>query len=168
MDHELQSCWESATPPFDGEVLATSDFIELNELRQNLLSILSFLKLNFATQSIRAFDDWHEHDGYITASSETSWEMLEQILSSDRSLYDSRQGDAYVRKAFYSSSKSFLLRYYLMEENEDELYTGFQGHFDVTLAKSTMDDLISTLPESIRESTSRILAKDYFTERYAG
>jgi len=63
--------------------------------------IVRALRQRTKAHALFRFDDWHEHDGYVTEALPTDWEALDQILSNDQKLLFSRHGDRYVRWAYY-------------------------------------------------------------------
>jgi hypothetical protein len=169
MDKELQKDWQKKSQPFDGEVLSLSDLVEISVLREGLQAVVSVLRSRFESSLLKGFEDWHEHDGYVTESNSVSWDQLLETIQNDQVLYQSQQGDTFVRRAFYPDSKEFLLRYYILDEDEDiPEYPGIWGDFDITSSAVVLDQLTDALPESLVKMIGRASAKNYFDVRYAG
>src|SRR5262245_39502605 len=103
--------WQSGLSPFDGDCLVTDDLISAEELRQLLGMMLPELERGSAAQTLYAFDDWHQHDGYVTERRAIEWEALAAVARSAATLIASRQGDTYVHRSFYPEDFGFLLRY---------------------------------------------------------
>jgi hypothetical protein len=80
-------------------------------------------------EDLATFADWHEHDGYLTSRQGTTWKTLEQVLASEQSLYESRTGETFVRQSYYPTDDTFLLRIYVLDEDEDSDYPGRWGDF---------------------------------------
>jgi hypothetical protein len=106
--------------------------------------------------------DWHEHDGYIWSRQSTTWQSVEQLLTSDQALYDGRAGDTFVRLAYYPSDSSFLLRIYVMDEDEEPEYPGRWGNFDLSGAPSLLTTISSQLPETVQPLLRREQSGAYF------
>jgi hypothetical protein len=68
--------WQNGLSPFDGDCLVTADLISVEELRQLLGVILPELERTSAPQTLYSFDDWHQHDGYVTERRTTKWAEL--------------------------------------------------------------------------------------------
>jgi hypothetical protein len=169
MDKELQTDFQKGATPFDGDVIITSDLLEIGSLQESLLSIVKFLHNEFSSATLLTFEDWHEHDGFITESAPAKWDQLEGVLVNVKTLYDSRQGDTYVRRAYYPSSKEFLLRYYVLEKDEDpNEYPGIWGDFDVISDSDTLEGIVSGLRKDVCDKIERKGAKEYFDQCYAG
>ena len=109
MDEQLEQRWKTGKPPFDGQCIRLTDHLPLPILRSLLSTVVDVLRQTTPACSLFRFDDWHEHDGYVTESLPTEWETFDQILLNDQKLHYSRHGDAYVRWAYYPDDLSFLL-----------------------------------------------------------
>jgi hypothetical protein len=72
------------------------------------------------TKELRVFDDWWEHDAAILPSQPSSWRSLESEIADADSLRQSSAGEYYVRRAWYASDFSFLLRWYIDVDNADD------------------------------------------------
>ncbi len=167
MDQELEEYRQKSATPFNGATLATSDYIPLSELRSVLLSMLPILKEYFS-EGIRKLDDWHEHDGYITTSSDATWNELDLACISEEALYASRPGDTYVRRAYTDRSYKFLLRYSVMDKDEDpQQYPGIWGDFDLT-GDSKLVEKVHAILASFCGKLVVKNAKEYFDKNYAG
>jgi hypothetical protein len=117
MDQELFGRWKAGEPPFDGHVLHPDVLLQIAELRAALRGLVAALTQSAGNQSPRllAFEDWHEHDGYVTESRAAAWSDVEEMLETDESLYAARQGDTHVHRAFYAADRSFLFRFYVLD-----------------------------------------------------
>ncbi|MCP5095479.1 MAG: hypothetical protein GY943_08000 [Chloroflexi bacterium] len=167
MDSKLESLWRSNSHPFDGNCLYLNDLVAIDRLRPFLRSILKILKPVVNDQQICKFADWHEHDGYVTSSENTSIRDLEKAMLSDDTFYASRHGDTFVRWAFYPTNLAFLLRYYILDKDEDHLYPGIWGTFDL-IANSQILEAAKAIAENDIAITLRIRsAKAYFDQNYA-
>jgi hypothetical protein len=64
MTPELQRRLSASLPPFDGTTIAVCDDPTVDEV----LDMLQFISGQLATQNgdLFLFDDWHEHDGFLT------------------------------------------------------------------------------------------------------
>ena len=167
MDQNLEKRWRTIQAPFDGATLTLSDYVPVAELRDILIRLVSMLQRK-SFGNLKKLDDWHEHDGFIVESADATWEDLENALRDEDSLYESRQGDTYVRRAFYDASNHFLLRYYIMDKDEDaDHYPGIQGDFDLT-AQPVVIDEVRSIFESISDKIIVKNSKEFFDKNYAG
>jgi hypothetical protein len=168
MNTELEKRWKEGKKPFDGKVLSLEDFFVLPELLEFLKTISMVLKQRYSNLGLFILDDWHEHDGYLTSANECSWKLIDEILSSKKSLYNSRPGDTFVRKAIFPENLEFLFRYYVMDEDEDSEYPGIWGDFDICGPSVLLDEIQAELNPTIELLLYSGPAKIYFDGAYAG
>ncbi len=168
MNKDLNIRWQNAKRPFDAQILHPSDLMPLSMLRVLLHTIVQVLHSEFGQEKLYRFEDWHEHDGYITRETLVSWKSLDEILSSNESLYSARHDDTFVHWAYYPAGLSFLLRFDVLDENEDELYPGIWGTFDVSTTSPLLQKVEAALSKEPAHSLLKEEAKSYFDENYAG
>ncbi|WP_133239336.1 hypothetical protein [Microvirga sp. KLBC 81] len=167
MDTTLEALWRTGKKPFE-LTLHADDLLPIKQLQEALSEIVGILKKIYSNQAMNYFDDWHEHDGYVTSSSPTTWEELERIISSEEILYAERNGDTYVNSAYYPASCDFLLRFEILDEDDDKNYPGKWGEFDITSSPAIIKLIQSHLTAPAVEKLTTSLATDYFQKRYAG
>ena len=80
MDAQLEQRWKDGKPPFDGSCLRLTDHVPLPTLRSLLRTIVDALQQRMKHRSLLRFDDWHEHDGYVTEALPVDWAALDQVL----------------------------------------------------------------------------------------
>ncbi len=168
MDARLEQPWRNASCPFDGECLHLLDSVALAVLRASLTRIVDTLSARSTDSRPFIFDDWHEHDGYVTQSQETDRASLRRVLADDDSLYGSRQDDTYVRRAYYPEDTFFLMRYYVIDASEEPSRPGVWGDFDVCGSSGLIDEVRSVLPQELADVTAIASAKRRFDQIYAG
>jgi hypothetical protein len=168
MDQELFERWKEGRPPFDEAVLRLDDLLPVHELRAALRNVVDDLKRTLGEPVLIGVEDWHEHDGYITSGRATTWSEIDRALESDELLYDARHTDAYVHRAFYVAGGRFLLRFDLLEKDEDELYPGLWGTFDLSASQLMVEEILKGLPDQVRLKVVVEGAKQYFDRNYAG
>lgn len=132
-----------------------------------LLTIVNVLRQRTTPCTLYRFDDWHEHDGYVTESVPVDWESLDQILLRDQNLHDSRHGDASVRWAYYPDDCSFLLRYDVLDPREEPDLSEPVGECDLCADEATIREVCSSCGQWI-DSLEVVRAKEYFDRAYAG
>jgi hypothetical protein len=167
VDTLLNQRWQSRLLPFDGDCILTDDLISVEDLRKLLGIILPELEKSCHAQSLYAFDDWHQHDGYITGRRVADWGALAAIVRSVDTLIASRQGDTYVHRSFYSEDFSFLLRYDVSDEQNTGA-SGFAGTFDLSAEEDRIARILSLVPLPLRSQLRVEPSKDYFDRTYAG
>jgi hypothetical protein len=165
MDDPLHIAMTNGAKPFAGSTLHLSDLIPLSALQALLAEVVAYLKSENPEATLLRHADWHEHDGYLTASSPTTWEELVSLASSEESLYYQRPGDDFVQIGIYEANGAFYLRINVIEEDDDpEQYPGRWGSFDV----SAPEPLLSKLKNALQcDSLALSQARFYFQQRSA-
>jgi hypothetical protein len=159
--------WQGGLSPFDGDCLVTDDLVSVEDLRALLALILHELEEEYAAQTLYTFDDWHQHDGYVTERRLTEWSSLATLGRRADALIASRQGDTYVHRSFYPEDGSFLLRYDVPDEDCGD-GTGFSGAFDLSANPTRIAQMLPLVPPSLRSRLRVEPSKDYFDRTYAG
>jgi hypothetical protein len=159
--------WQRDLSPFDGDCLVTDDLLSVVDLRALLAVVVSDLASHFSAQALYTFDDWHQHDGYVTERRVTDWGALAAVSGSDDALIASRQGDTYVHRSFYPEDFAFLLRYDVPDADRGD-GTGCAGTFDLSASSNMMATLAALVPLSLRPRVRIEPSKAYFDRTYAG
>jgi hypothetical protein len=167
VDVLMNQRWQSGLSPFDGDCLVTDDLISVEELGQLLGMILPELERGCAARTLYTFDDWHQHDGYVTERRAMEWGELAAVARSADDLVASRQGDTYVHRSFYPEELTFLLRYDVSDE-EGEDASGFSGTFDLSAQPDRIARMASLVPLPLRSRLRIEPTKVYFDRTYAG
>lgn len=132
MDRELAERLAATAPPFSGVCLYPDDSLKITDLVKVLGAVCDCIKEEFGDIGIRSLDDWLIHDGWLSSSKRSSWEEIENAIQSEESIYNYRHEDDFVYRAFYPEDFSFLLRFDVFDEDdEDEEYPGIWGTFDI-------------------------------------
>ena len=132
MTPDLQQRLDSTLHPFDGSCVHDVGDLTLPYLRE-LLSVTASL-LSSSYPVIQSFHDWHEHDGYTIEPNPASWDAINLAITTDRTLFDSRDDDFGVRIAFYPPTFDWLLRYNIDEDDESDYNTAVCD-YDLSVAK---------------------------------
>jgi len=141
--------------------------IQISDLLRCLQRVTNNLENQFGNVTLYRNHDWHQHDGFINNSKVISWEEINSDLENEKTLYDSRHGDDHVRITIYSGTLEFILRYYILEEDDDAHYPGKWGDFDITIDKNNLGKVENIIRQTgFQYIVSR--AKDYFDKNYAG
>jgi hypothetical protein len=159
--------WKNGLSPFDGDCILADDVVTVEELRELLASVIPELERQCAGQSLYTFDDWHQHDGYVTERRVITWGDLATVARSADVLVASRQGDAYVHRSFYPEDFAFLLRYDVPDE-ESGYATGFAATFDLSASSTRIARLADLVPLGLRPRIRIESSKGYFDRTYAG
>ncbi|HWY87231.1 MAG TPA: hypothetical protein VNX28_10930 [Gemmataceae bacterium] len=167
MDTLLNQRWQAGLPPFDGDCLVTDGMISVDNLRMLLAIVLPELKGDDGGRTLYTFDDWHQHDGYVTNRQETEWSSLESLARNNDLLVASRQGDDYVHRSFYPENLSCLLRFDVPDKDCGD-GTGLSGTFDLSASPPKIARILSILPLTLRTGLRLELSKGYFDRTYAG
>lgn len=167
MDEQLEHRWKTGKPPFDGRCIRLSDHVPLPTCRLLLRTMLGVLHERKGHCTLYRFDDWHEHDGYQTESRTTNWEALNQVLMNDQALHHSRHRDSYVRWAYYPDDFTFLLRYDVLDPDEEPELTGPEGDCDLCADANIIEE-VRFKAERLTDCLEETSAKAYFDQTYAG
>lgn len=170
MDSILESAWKSHKKPFHEKTLVHENPIPIPTLRLMLFSVINYCENVYPNRTLYTFDDWHEHDGYITSCQMTDFHDLRLTLESDNVLHDSMQGDDFVYKAIYPATQDFLLRYYIFEIGKDdpEYLPGICGRFTFTGCRSDLFEITKRLEGFDKSSLTTENSIRYFDKVYAG
>jgi hypothetical protein len=167
VDSLMNQLWQAGLSPFDGDCLITEEMISVEDLRALLAVLLPELKSGLATDTLYTFDDWHQHDGYITDRRVIDWSFLDSLSRSTDALIASRQGDSYVNRSFYPEKLSFLVRIDIPNEDCGN-GTGFFGRFDLSAKPLKIARILSLVPLPLRSHLRVESSKGYFDRTYAG
>jgi hypothetical protein len=174
MDADLEARWRLATSPFSGKTVYVDEFIPLADLRAALSIALTELSMRFGGESLLRADDWHEHDGYISEAEPSDWTELKALTTSDEAILRACTDETYVRRAYFTQSRGFLLRIYVPSPYDDphllhdDPALVRSGVFDVSCDASMAGELISTAKASGVADLRSTSAKEFFDQRYSG
>lgn len=165
MTPELQQRWQTRAKPFDGTVVATCDEPTLDLV----LDMLRFAAARLYTESeqIAVITDWHEHDGFLSQPTQTTWNEFAARLSNIESLYQSRSSDEYVRIALFPNSFEWLLRYSIQDSEQDHDDAWCDFDFSCTPGSPSFE-LVSQLHSKWVGYTDVLPAKEFFDNSYGG
>ena len=160
MTPELEKQWRSGAEPFGGEVVTSSTDSSMGTL---LKALAYFIRLAENTgEVLYIYEDWHEHDGYITQPKKIDLVSLRSMVADRESVIASIQGDDEVRTAVYPESFSWLMRWCV--DLEDEAYSNFEFCTTNPDALDTLEHIYKINPEYL----CRTNAEQYFRKRYSG
>ncbi len=170
MDAQLEQRWKDGKPPFDGSCLRLTGHVPLPTLRSLLRTIVDILRQRMKHRRLLRIDDWHEHDGYVTKALPTDWAALDQVLMNEQSLHHSRHGDSYVRWAFYPDDLTFLLRYDVLDPDEEPELSEPMGDCDLCADANTIGEICGKADRlgNCLNCLEEVSAKEYFDKIYAG
>ena len=164
MTPELEPRRKKGRSPFDGRVVAFED-VGIERLRE----VLAFLFERLAPRhpGILLFDDWHEHDGFVSLARPGDWRELAARLATADSLLATRQEDTAVRVAVHATSFEWLLRYWI--DDEAERPSTAACSVDFTCGRGTSSDPLVDEVHALWPEASEVLgARDWFERNYAG
>jgi hypothetical protein len=168
MDERLERAWKVGDYPFNQTLVETEDLIPIGTLLKCLQDLIAFLKNQIKSDAIFLNHDWHEHDGTITPSKITNWINYEMNLKDIQALYDSADGDDYVRITIYPNNLEFVLRYYILDQGyKRESNPNRCGKFDLIIDNRYLESIINILKDK-RIKYNLMLPKLYFDKSYLG
>ena len=167
VDALMNQRWQSGLSPFDGDCLVTDDLISVGDLCQLLGVILPELERASAPRTLYTFDDWHQHDGYVTQRRVIKWGELAALARTADALTASRQGDTYVHRSFYPEGFVFLIRYDVLDEESGD-GSGFSGTFDLSAESEKIAQVASLVPVPLQSRLRVEPSKSYFDRTYRG
>ena len=172
MENELHQRWQQGLPPFDGETVYTLEFVTLSNLTVPLSAVIEQLHALTGPMPLIKFDDWHEHDGFVKAGTQTSWEELLSLTTSEHALLAASTGESYVRRAFCPVDRRWLLRLDVPNRDDNPYFEHddpkliHYGRFDVTCEAELALKLYTAAQASCPSPIIKTLAKPYFDKRY--
>lgn len=119
MDKRLHNLWINRQYPYNQNIIYANKYISLEKLRASLFDIAEYLYNEFSSSSLSLNHDWHQHDGYINESEVHEWTTYMKKFESVKSLYNSSDGDDYVRIVLYPEELTFILRYDVREADDE-------------------------------------------------
>ena len=166
MTPDLQVRWQSRLAPFDGKTITICDDPTPEEVLDVLRTMAGWLRQRYTT--ILQFDDWHEHDGFLTQPTAIDWETTAACWRDLPSWKAASSDDDHVRKAIYSPTCDWLLRCGLDSTDAASLDDAWP-YLDFTAAMdSTAMELINAIAERLPGYTSVSAAAIHFQSCYAG
>ncbi|MEQ1702464.1 MAG: hypothetical protein ABMA25_20330 [Ilumatobacteraceae bacterium] len=162
MNEECERLWRARRPPFDGVTIRSSS-LHAEQLFHLLREVVPLL-LGGTGLALTTFLDWHEHDGYVTRSEAVDQRALLDAVSTFSRFLDASSDDTFVRRAWYSAGRPFLLRWCVSSWPEDFAVTsGLAGNFDVTGSSELVQLVADLVPDS-----TQFAAGDFFDATWAG
>lgn len=160
MTPDLESRRKSDNKPFDGEIITSS----ADSSMETLLKVMRYFIEIVIDPSDRllVYDDWHEHDGFITDSKVIALEDLKGKVKNSESLKVSVHGDYEVRTAVYPDNYKWLMRWCI--DTEDDAYCDFEFCCSKEANQDGLELMYSINPEGL----NREKAKNYFERTYGG
>lgn len=140
------------------EELSAVDFSKV------LLKIIHFIQQLDSYSKFERYDDWWEHDGLHFYRNSISCEDLLKIVSSPESLSEAMPGDWYVFIGIAPIDNLWYLRFYLSDEDEDDLITRFDITFPNELVQRFKSEVLSQLNLEITEQDSEIYYQTIISE----
>lgn len=166
MTPDLQLRWESRGAPFDGTSITICDDPTPEDALAVLRTMADWLRQRYP--SILQFDDWHEHDGFLTQPAAIGWETIAAHWHDLPSWKAASPDDDYVRMAIYPQTFEWLLRCSLDSTDAASLDDAWP-YLDFTAAKdSDALELIDAVAERWPGYTSVCAAEIHFQSCYAG
>jgi len=167
MDQVFEMRWRASSPPFDGVTLCLPSPIALTDLRLSLEGIVNVLAWRYGRTGLYQFTDWHQHDGFITRATASSWDDLRNHLGSDHAFRKVCPYELGLRTAFFSREREFLLRVSLSEAY-DSTETFYHGVFDITCHETLAQRLIEAAVSVNPADLQIVPAKAFFDRCYGG
>lgn len=154
MTPHLQACLDQAKAPFNGWCVHNREPLSLSQL--HTLLECAFPRLQALDPKLFAFADWHEHDGFVLETRETTWPAILSNTASIQALFASRNDNYYVRNAFHDQNHQWLLRYHIGEDTYEE----DDCDFDLSAApgspwEQVANDLLQQFPAWLTRTTAQ-------------
>lgn len=122
-----------------------------------------------AGHHLRIAHDWHEHDGYVTTATPTTWDDLAAAVANDEAFLRWSPEDDLVRRAWLADDGSFYLRWFMYDERSDLTSADPPVGGDVDLTGRS--ELVEAGREALAElgvGTEVAPASAFFRSRWAG
>ena len=166
MTPELHERWRKSLPPFDG----SAAIADLEQGIGTLCEIIAFLLAELSNQfpTIYAFEDWHEHDGFVCDARLTSWQHVADATKNPQSIYQSRHLDFEVSRGLHPPSLEWVLRYNIDDEDPSDPATAWCAIDFSCTPTSEAARLIDRLKQLWPDKMDVVCAKQHFDEAYGG
>ena len=166
MTPELHKRWCKALPPFDGNAVVADLEHDIGALRDMIAFLLDVLRHQFP--AVLAFDDWHEHDGFISEARQTSWESVANATKNPQAIYQSRHNDFAVRRGLHPPSFEWVLRYNIDDEDPSNPATAWCDLDFSCTPTSDVARLVECVNRTWPDTTEVVCAKQHFDKAYGG
>lgn len=167
MTPELQNRFLARIAPFDGRTISLCDDPTPEDVLAALQRVASVLGIHYRT--ILRFDDWHEHDGFLTNPIVIDWTQQTECWSNLDSWFKSSPDDDYVRTAIYSPTFDWLLRCGLNKSNESDALDNAWPYLDFTAASNShANQAFDTINQLLSGYTCLHSPITHFQACYAG
>ena len=165
MDGILETLWQDGEKPFHGETIYPLDDVFVRDAIVAIPSALNHIARYYPGSRLFAFDDWHEHDGFIVSAKPTTLDEIRRQLATPESYISSHSDDTAVYRAIYSDSRDFLLRYSLWDDDQHQDAADREVHWTFTGFGHDLSEMMKgwSLYNLAREPSAK-----YFRDRYAG
>ena len=160
MTPELEIRWKSGEIPFNGNIVTSCT----DSSMETLLEVMRIFIETVVDPSDKLFiyEDWHEHDGFITSGKPISFSDLKAILTESESLKSSTQGDDEVRTSIYPDNYSWLMRWCI--DLEDNAYCDFEFCCSKDMSQKGLELMYAINPDELNRNTAKV----YFDRSYGG
>ncbi len=145
MTPELARAGCQGTPPFHGETCEVGG-LSLDQLWHCYKAAVSHLTIASADAGYRSVQDWHLHDGLITASSELSAADWAAWLDSPQSLLKAWQAEDWCHRTVYPLDMAWCLRFRCWEAHAENKHS-----HDFALDLSGDPTLVRQFADKVRE-----------------
>lgn len=163
MDKRLNELRLNNKYPFNGVMYILDDLIHVSKIYDVIKELFIYLKGIYKDDKLFLNHDWFEHDGFVNDSREIEWNSIDVILKNEDSFYNSKDDDDEVRITIYNNCLDFILRYNLLDEdNDDECYPGKWGNFEV-LCDESHHIKIEEVLRAYNVIYSKVKASEYFS-----
>lgn len=164
MDKRLNELWLSNKYPFNGYMYILDDLIPLSIMYDVINDLFDYFRNVYIKERLFLNHDWFEHDGYVNSSNEIQWNAIDYILQDEGAFYNSRDEDYQVRITIYTNNLHFIIRYNILDEDEDiEFYPGKWGSFEL-LCNSVHYMKVEEVFSRYRVKYLKIKASEYFAD----
>lgn len=137
MKNNIVESFEKRFKPFDGNVLRINmngEKVPIGVIREIVEKIFLYLGRNNLCGKIYKYDDWLQHDGLLFHKERFTYKKLKQILKNNKSFYNSRHGDDFVRRGYYDSRNRWYMRVYVSDVKDLKTEEGLWGDFDISIS----------------------------------
>jgi hypothetical protein len=167
MTPELQNRFLASLAPFNGRTILLCDDPPPEDVLFAIQQVAAILGIHYRT--ILRFEDWHEHDGFLTNPTVIDWTQQTECWRDLDFWFKTSPVDDYVRTAIYSPTFDWLLRCGLYKFNDSEGLDDAWPYLDFT---ATLDSPANQAFDRIRELLSGCTRLDspmtHFQACYAG
>jgi hypothetical protein len=136
--------------------------IPIDMLQRDLNKIVRFLQNKYPSICLNLYHDWWQHDGLHFINGTLDWPGLFSIVKSSKTIFESMQGDDFVRIGIAPPDGTWYLRFWVDWEyrNENRLL----GDYDLVVLQELLEEFQEKIQQTLEADLQESPAQEHFQE----